>query len=478
MNRVLKITLATLLVGVLACAVAQGALTFNPDRGNVGTEVQATASGLAPDTSYDFVWSTAEASWKTEDGHYLGMDAKKADHVMQQVTTDANGAATFTFTVPEDFGYVHNTALVKDGTEAARQGFTIAPALSISPTSGPLGTPITVHVTGLGYSFYQSGWHLMYDNQQTGWVTGITTNGSATFTIPATGSEGPHLLQLLSGPRRPYLNIEQSPNYQPAMAYHEHTTFTITPGEAVTPADPATQTMPRTSGVQATAGTGPALGLDYTSGTVGSPITLTGVGFPADTDLTLSYQSVRGNRISGGGWQTAEIPWGSVKTDSTGSFSVTKPTPDDLAGARTITARAGDEQPGGAAEASIDYTITPSVLSFEPRQVAPGATITLTLKGTGWSDTGNIYTAVLDNAYFGYACGFNTNGTIIVNFTAPAQPGWHYLDLYPSIYEGASGATTSTTSNDHFQLPMLNVIDHPGEDLPGFHLAFEVVAGE
>jgi hypothetical protein len=46
--------------------------------------------------------------------------------------------------------------------------------------------------------------------------------------------------------------------------------------------------------------------------------------------------------------------------------------------------------------------------------------------------------------------------------------------LYPSIYEGRSDAPTTTTTNDHFQLPMLNAIDHPGEKLPVFHLAFEV----
>lgn len=468
MQRLLRAFLLACLATVTAVAAGQGKMTFSPNRGPVGTAVEASATDLAPNTAYDFVWSSAEARWLTENGHFLGMDATKTQTTMRQVTTDASGRATFSFTVPTDFGYVHNTALVLNGEEAARQGFTVTPSLSIEPSSGPLGTPITVSVNGLGYSFYQSGWHLMYDNQQTGWVTGITSSGSATFTIPATGEVGPHLLQLLTGPRRPYLNIEQSPNYLPAMTYHEHVTFTITPGPAVTPPEAAKQTLPRQLGDPLSGG-GPAIGLDFTSGTVDSPITLTGVGFPADTEVTLTYQSVRGNRISGGGWEMVDVPWDSVRTDASGSFSLIKTTPDDLAGPRTITASAGDTK------ANIDYTITPSVLSLEPRQVAPGETITLTLKGTGWSDTGNIYTVVIDNNYFGYACGFNTNGTIIVNLTAPAQPGWHYVDLYPSIYEGQSGATTSTTSNDHFQLPMLNATDHPGEELPALHLAFEVI---
>ncbi|HRP46411.1 MAG TPA: hypothetical protein PLT07_02570 [Trueperaceae bacterium] len=468
MKRSLILASSLWLVATLAFGVAEGVLTFSPNSGPVGTAVAATASGLPANATLDFVWATADARWLVEDGHFYGQDADAAQAVLLSVVTDKDGKASFTFTVPTDFGYVHNTTLVQGEEVVARQGFTLTPALTLSPTSGPLGTPITVTVTGLGFNFYQSGWHLMYDNAQTGWVTGITTQGSATFTIPATGNEGPHLLQLLTGPRRPYLNIEQSPNYQPAMAYHEHATFTITPGQAVTPPDAADQTLPRVKGQQAP-GSGPALAVDFASGIVGSPIRLTGVNYPPETTVELSYSSVRGNRISGGGWQTVDVPWGSVKTDAAGGFDVTWPTPDDLAGARTITAVAG------GTSATVDYTITPNVEALTPSQVAPGATFQLTLKGTGWSDTGNIYTVVIDNSYFGYACGFNTNGTIVINFTAPLEPGWHYLDLYPSIYQGTSDVPTTTTSNDHFQLPMLNAIDHPGEELPAFHLAFEVV---
>jgi hypothetical protein len=468
MNKLLKLPPCLLTFVALGFSLAQGVMTFSPNHGPVGTHVRASASGLKAGTSYDFVWFSAKPQWLFEDGHFNGLKAPETQRVLTHVTTDASGQATFSFTVPEDYGFVHNTALRLNGQEIAKQGFTISPKLTISPTSGPLGTPITVTVTGLGYSFYHRGWQLMYDNHQTGWVTGVTTHGSATFTIPATGDTGPHLLQLLSGPRRPYLNIEQSPSYQPAIAYHQHGVFTITPGQAVTPPDAAGQTLTRTPGEQPD-GSAPAIFADFTSGTVGSPIHLQGVHFPADAEVTLSYTTVRGNRISGKGWDTAEVPWGSVQTDASGSFSVTKPTPDDLEGPRTITARAGQ------VNASMGYTITPSVDSFGPAKVAPGGVLKLVLKGTGWSDTGNIYTVVMDNSYFGYACGFNTHGTIIINFTAPVRPGWHYLDLYPSIYEGESGAPTKTTSNDHFQLPMLHAVDHPGERLPVFHLAFKVV---
>ncbi len=467
MNRFWMLTFSLWLAATLGFGVAEGVLTFSPNSGPVGTDVVATASGLPANATLDFVWATAEARWLVEDGHFYGQDADATQGVLQSVVSDKDGNASFTFTVPTDFGYVHNTTLVQGDEIVARQGFTLTPELSLSPTSGPLGTPITVTVTGLGFNFYQSGWHLMYDNAQTGWVTGSPTQGSATFTSPRPGTRG-HTCSSSCLDRAGRTSTSTVAELPTAMAYHEHATIHHTPGPAVTPPDAADQTLPRIEGQHA-AGPGPAIVVDFASGIVGSPIRLTGVNYPAETTVQLSYSSVRGNRISGGGWETVDVPWGSVKTDAAGGFDMTWPTPDDLAGARTITAAAGD------VSATVDYTITPNVEALTPMQVAAGETFQLVLKGTGWSDTGNIYTVVIDNSYFGYACGFNTNGTIIINFTAPLEPGWHYLDLYPSIYQGTSDVPTTTTSNDHFQLPMLNAIDHPGEELPAFHLAFEVV---
>jgi hypothetical protein len=91
------------------------------------------------------------------------------------------------------------------------------------------------------------------------------------------------------------------------------------------------------------------------------------------------------------------------------------------------------------------------------------------VKGVGWTETANIYTVVYDNAYIGYACGFNSQGDIEIYMKATGQPGWHFIDLYPGIYKGKERKPRN------FQIPQLTYAeDHPGEDLPHFRFAFQI----
>ena len=219
---------------------------------------------------------------------------------------------------------------------------------------------------------------------------------------------------------------------------------------------------------------GPALEIDHRSGIVGSPITISGRGFPPGTNVELTWSSVTGNRISGAGWDEVERTLAEVRSDSEGAFSLTVPTPDDLGGGHTLKAVAGD------VVESLEYVITPSVALVTPQVVEPGGDISITIKGVGWTETANIYTLLMDNGYLGYGCGFNSQGDVTINLKAPGRIGTHYITLYPSIYQGEltspGGPTTPDANATYLQLPMLNHIDHPGEELPAFWLSFEVRA--
>ena len=63
-----------------------------------------------------------------------------------------------------------------------------------------------------------------------------------------------------------------------------------------------------------------------------------------------------------------------------------------------------------------------------------GQSITLSLKGLGWTQLDNTLDVDYDNSYIGYSCGFNTNGYTVVHLKAIGAPGIHLIDLYPMLY--------------------------------------------
>ena len=458
-----------------AWAWADPILALEPDHGPVGTEVRATVAGLPPGAPIKLAWESADASWNVKDGTFLGVSVSKTTTTLASATASEGGGASLRFRAPDDYGYTHNLFVLDEhGERVARQGFVIVPALSVSPASGPPGTPIHVRMTGIGYGFWQMVWHLLYDDKNTGWLSAITSRGTAEVVIPATGIPGPHTVMAMSGTHPvPYLNQQQSPIYLPQVPTVLHAMFTVTSGDAAATAPAEQQGLPRAQGA-APSGAGPSLGLDATSGPVGSPAVLRGTGFPAGKKVGLTWSTVVGNRISGAGWEERASDWATVTAGSDGTFVYRFGTPDDLGGVHHIVATAGQ------ASASVDYTINPSVAEVEPDVVPPGGDITVHLKGVGWSQTANIYTLVMDDAYVGYGCGFNSQGDVTIHLQAPGEAGRHYVQLFPSIYQGTlggNGAPPDTANANYLLLPMLNAADHPGERLPSFLLSF-VVAGD
>jgi hypothetical protein len=74
---------------------------------------------------------------------------------------------------------------------------------------------------------------LLYDNNFTGWISAVTTAGSARFTIPASGRLGLHVVEVLHGEFTfPYRNMQQSPESdRPRFVQH----LTVTPGAPALP---------------------------------------------------------------------------------------------------------------------------------------------------------------------------------------------------------------------------------------------------
>jgi hypothetical protein len=270
--------------------------------GEVGTPFTVTAEGLPVNEEFQLVWRTVNGRWKVTDSEYHGREYVTVAYEMAKVRTDAAGRVQATFETPEDFGFVHDVVLQQGTRLLTQAGYSIDMAIDISPRSGPVGTPITVAVTGIGWRNLHSSWDLLYDNNYTGWISAVTTHGTATFSIPATGHVGDHIIEVLHGQFTfPYRNMQQSPEPdRPRWAIP----FTITPGEPVLPpaADEQAQTHVRLSAPR-----GELMSTPRFSG-VDEPITVRGEGLKPGEHYTLNWTRVIGNRMTGLGWEESSTP--------------------------------------------------------------------------------------------------------------------------------------------------------------------------
>jgi hypothetical protein len=434
-----------------------GRMNLSPERGPAGTIVRVAASGLPPGEDFDLVWGTVAGNWKVADGYYNGREYKPVAYRIARLRSDAQGALSTTFTTPDDFGFGHDVALQQDGRLFTQANFNLEMSMEVSPTSGPVGTPISVVVKGVGWRELENSWTLVYDNAFTGWLSSVTTHGVARFTIPATGHEGIHVLSLIHGEFTfPYLNPEQNP--RPDRPRFTRT-FTITPGPANLPPPVDQQTQRDVKGLT------PAgeLAVSPQFGPIGTPVRISGGGLAPLREHVVVWTTMVGNRVAGGGFGEEEREIGRLMTDAKGEASFAFDAPDDLGGAHAIIVKSPESQRRGA------FTIVPSALPLDVAEGPAGTEFRIRLRGVGWTETANIYTVVYDNAYSGYACGFNSQGHVDIIMRATGAEGYRFIDLYPAIYKG------NEARPNNFRIPQLTYADdHPGEDLPRFRYVFKI----
>jgi hypothetical protein len=162
--------------------------------------------------------------------HFKGKKYAETTLSLGKFGVDSNGRFDAQFTIPEDYGGVHEVTALIDGTPVAQNGIEVTQTFEMSPASGPIGTPIEIKVTGLGWRTMESTWVVNWDNQEAGWVSATGTHGTATARFRASGAVGDHQVRVYSGYMgQGYLNHEQAPNaYLPRPAF----VFRVTPGKA------------------------------------------------------------------------------------------------------------------------------------------------------------------------------------------------------------------------------------------------------
>jgi hypothetical protein len=430
----------------------------------VGADVRVAASGLPAGKTVDLTWGTVTGGWVVEDYYrFLGKKYEESSISLGKFTVSSSGALDARFTIPEDFGGVHEVVALIDGKPVAQNGIEVTQSFEMTPTSGPLGTPIELKVTGLGWRTMESTWVVNWDNNLLGFVSAASTKGSAVARFRAAGPTGDHVVRLLTGYQgQGYLNYEQSPV---AHLPRPQFTFRTTPGRVpsqVAYAEPyQRQPVPKTEVFVEDA----SLTLGATQGPVGTRTMLSGSGFPANASLELAWQTYVGSRVSGNGFEPQEKEFGRVTVGADGRIQAPLTIPDDLGGLHGLALRDGNKT-----LARAFFVIETSIISISPTSGPVGTPVTIHLKGVGWTEYDNIYVATYDNAYMGYACGFNSQGDVVINFHATGAPGQHIIDLYPGIYQGPPTETQLL-----YRQPQLTYADdHPGNKIPALRFTFEV----
>ena len=431
----------------------------------VGGAVRVSATGLPAGKTAELTWGTVEGGWVVEDYyHFRGKKYSETTTSLGQFGIDASGALNARFDVPEDFGGVHEVSAVVDGKVVAQNGINVTQTFALSPTSGPVGTPLELKITGLGWRTMESTWVVNWDNQQLGFVTAAGTRGSGVARFRASGPPGRHTVKLYTGwQAQAYLNYEQSPV---ADLPRPQFTFTTTAGSTGSPAyaEPyKPQPLPKNDVLVS----GATLALQPTQGPVGTRAVLKATGLTPGERVRVSWQTSVGSRVSGNGFAAEDHALGDmlIGPDGTGEWPLT--IPEDLGGLHALTLMRG-----AGVIATAHFAIETSIVDMTPRSGPAGTPVSIHLKGVGWTEYDNIYVATYDNAYMGYACGFNSQGDVVINFTAAGAPGTHLIDLYPGIYQGPA-----TEPQQLYRQPQLTYADdHPGNIIPALRFMFEVTA--
>jgi hypothetical protein len=430
----------------------------------VGTAVHATVGGLAPRTTVELSWGTVTGGWVIEDYyHFRGKKYSETTTSLGRFSTDDAGRLDASFAVPEDFGGVHEVTVLVDGKPVAQNGIEVTQTFVMNPASGPVGTPIELTVKGLGWRTMESTWVVNWDNQELGFVSAAGTKGSAVARFRAAGPAGDHVVKLYTGWQgQAYLNYEQSPVAE--LPRPQFTFRTTTGGDATVFAEPyAVQPTPKDETTPA----GAALTLEPRQGPVGTRAVLKGSGFHAGAHLKVAWGTAVGSRVSGNGFEAQDRSLGDVTVGPDGHVEWPLTIPEDLGGLHAISLSDDTN-----VVARTHFVIETSIVSMTPRSGPAGTPVSIHLKGVGWTEYDNVYIATYDNAYMGYACGFNSQGDVVINFTAAGEPGIHIIDLYPGIYQGPP-----TEAQQLYRLPQLTYADdHPGNTIPALRFTFEVTA--
>ncbi|MGO9560627.1 MAG: hypothetical protein ACLPYW_16270 [Acidimicrobiales bacterium] len=460
-----------------------GLLNVAPQSGFAGTPMTISGKHLGANKKVEVTWSTADATWlvqpEPDTVNYLGRAATLFAVVIANTTTNSSGAFSVSMKVPQDWGGLHEIYAVVNGVEVSSGGFITLRTVTVTPKSGPIGTPITITYSGLGATEYTGGAALLWDNHYVGEMMANWTRGVAQATIRAAGPVGVHTIQVGNAISYMYLNVPQSP-----IPYTNGATvkFTVTKDDGppaasidwpvnVAPTLNARTTL-QTSGLAV--GSKVKATLASTKGPVNTSVALSATGLTKSSPVKLVWSTVVGNRVNclSVCWAFVSQSLGSA-TPSGGAFRTNITVPDGLGGWHVV-----QLVQNGKIQAQVPFYVEENIVGqgVSSIVVKEGQSFTIHVDGVGWTQLDNTVAVDYDNSYVGYGCGFNSNGDVLLHLNATGGPGTHLIDLYPMLYS----LSPSFADTPYGMVPVLTYArDEPalalGYHLPALRFAITVV---
>jgi hypothetical protein len=189
--------------------VAGARLLLKPSQGPVGTRANLSGEGFGNSRTFQLVWQSFAGSRVSGNGF------EPRESVIGEVKTASDGRIEFPVTIPDDLGGLHGLALRDGDKTIALSHFAIETSIvGMTPPSGPVGTPITIHLKGVGWTEYDNIYVATYDNAYMGYVCGFNSHGDVVIHFTASGAPGQHVIDLFPG-------IYQGPVTEPQLLYRQ-----------------------------------------------------------------------------------------------------------------------------------------------------------------------------------------------------------------------------------------------------------------
>lgn len=190
-------------------------LTVSPQYGQAGTQIVIQGEDFPANEEVDLRWYQHVG----EGIRGVTVEPKARPDVLPTVDTDASGSFRYETEVPVAEGSTRPIVAAVDGREIAVTGFLVQPDVErFEPVRGPVGTTMTIELSGIGWTNYESTPTFVYDNKYLGYGCGMTEDYRSTTVrteLDMAGHPGWHFIDI-------YPSLFRTEADEPRMEMYPH----------------------------------------------------------------------------------------------------------------------------------------------------------------------------------------------------------------------------------------------------------------